>query len=131
MKNVLRFFGLLDAAGIILTAPQVWVLITGFNKISSPLLITLAVIRILLFISLFISAVGFILLKKYGIITYCIQFLFRFVTFIFTFGFITYLNSFFPGSEEAVRATLTLAVFGEFLRLYLSIRFLQRTNFNL
>jgi len=130
MKNTLRFFGLLDIAGIILTAPQVWVLLTGFNKISSPLLITLALIRILLFISLFISAVGFIQLKKYGIITYCIQFLFRFVTFIFTFGFITYFNSFFPGSQEAVRTTLTLAVFGEFLRLYLSIRYLQCPNFH-
>lgn len=129
MKSILRFFGILDIAGIILTAPQVWVLLTGFDKISSPLLVTLAVIRILLFISLFISAIGFIMLKKYGIITYFIQFLFRFVTFIFTFGFITYFNSFFPGSQEAVRATLTLAVFGEFLRLYLSIRYLQRSNY--
>jgi len=129
MKTILRLFGLLDIAGIILTAPQVWVLISGFDKISSPLLLTLALIRMLLFVSLFISAAGFILLKKYGIFTYFIQFLFRFVTFIFTFGFITYFNSFLPGSEEAVRATLTLAVFGEFLRLYLSIRYLKRPNF--
>ncbi len=122
MRNTLRFFGLLDVISIVLFAPQFWLLLTNFNKLVSNIP-TLAVssLRILLFLSLFISATGLLLLKKFGTITYYIQFIFRFITLILSFGFITYVNDFIT-APSIVKTTLTLAVFGEFLRIYFTYK---------
>jgi hypothetical protein len=119
MKNALRFFGLLDIVSIILITPQVWLILTNFSSMTRTLpLIAIASLRIILFISLFISAIGLLTLRKFGTVTYYFQFLFRFVTLIFSFGFITYLNEFINNSGTILKLTLTLAVFGEFVRLY-------------
>lgn len=118
MKNLLRIFGLLDVVTIILLAPQVWLLLQNINQLQDSLAIrVISYLRIILFLSLFLSAAGHLLLKKFGVITYYIQFLFRFVTLVFTFGFITYLNDVFD-YPALFKLTLTLAVFGEFLRMY-------------
>lgn len=118
MKNTLRFFGLLDVLTIVLLAPQIWLLLENFEQLQNNIAVqTISYLRILIFLSLFGSAAGHLLLKRFGVITYYVQFVFRFVTLIFTFGFITYLNDVVDVSEM-FRITLTLAVFGEFLRVF-------------
>ena len=131
MKYWLRFFGFLDALSILLIAPQILLLLKSFDTIPPGVLYIISVLRIVLFLSLFVSAAGLIMLKKVGGMTYYIQFLFRFFTLIFSFGFITYLNDFFPEWQSAVRVTLTLVVFGEFLRLYFTYKSTTEKKFSL
>jgi len=122
MKTLLQIFGILDLISIILFAPQAWLLVNNFAALPPSTFLTIvSVLRIIVFLSLFISATGNLLLKRFGIITYYFQFLFRFLTLILTFGFITYLNEFFA-SEAIIKILLGIAVFGEFLRLYYSYK---------
>ena len=126
MKNTLRFFGLLDILTIVLLAPQIWILLENYEQLQNNIAVqTISYLRILVFLSLFSSATGHLLLKRFGVITYYVQFVFRFVTLIFTFGFITYLNDVFD-IGGIFRITLTLAVFGEFLRAFYTYKIVKQ-----
>lgn len=77
-----------------------------------------------------LSAMGHLQGKIYGLIVYYIQFPLRFPALVFSIGFVTYIDKWFP-QHEISRYTLAIAVFGELLRLTYSIqthRRLRRTS---
>ncbi len=68
-----------------------------------------------------LSAMGHLQSKVYGLIVYYIQFPLRFPALVFTLGFVTYIDTWFP-QHDISRYTLAVAVFGELLRLTHSIQ---------
>ncbi len=68
-----------------------------------------------------LSASGHFQRKTYGLIVYYIQFPLRFPALVFTIGFVTYLDMWFP-LQDISRYTLAIAVFGELLRLTYSVQ---------
>lgn len=67
------------------------------------------------------SAIGHLQRKTYGLIVYYAQFPLRFPALVFTIGFVTYLDTWFP-QHDISRYTLALVVFAELLRLTYSIQ---------
>jgi len=127
VKNTLRFFGVMDVVSILLLTSQIVMLLTHFDQLQANASVyIISILRILLYVSLFVSAAGCLLFKRFGILTYYIQFIFRFITLILTFGFVTYATEFIGNGQTALKYTLTLAIFGEFLRIYLTRRIQQR-----
>jgi hypothetical protein len=101
---------------------QVYSIGINYNNIPDP---TPSKIRIALlmlnYLLLFVSATGLLMLRKFGLITYYIQFPLRLMAWVFSFGFLTitseYLN--IPGLSQWL---LRFVVVLEFFRLYFSIR---------
>ncbi|TCD12729.1 hypothetical protein EZ449_01405 [Pedobacter frigidisoli] len=123
MRNTTRFFALLDIISIALLAKQFWGIVTHLNQIPDQVLSQVRVILTLpLFLSLFISAVGLILFKKFGFITYYIQFPFRLIVWIFSFGFITFLPEVLNLSQVWFDILFKVCFIAEFFRLYFSIQ---------
>ena len=120
-----KFFGILDIISIILLAKQVWGIVTHLNEIPDQILSQVKVILLLpLFVSLFVSATGLLLFKKFGFITYYIQFPFRLLVWVFSIGFITYLPELFNLTMNDQWFTLLLRIcfIAEFFRLYFTIQ---------
>ncbi|WP_421942144.1 hypothetical protein [Pedobacter sp.] len=131
MRNTLRFFGLLDIISIFLLAKPVWDLVTHLNEIPDQFLSQARVIlTIPLFISLFISATGLMLLKKFGLITYYLQFPFRLVVWVFSFGFITLLPEWLNLGDAWFGILFKVCFITEFFRLYFSIKAHQKGLYN-
>ncbi|KIA95313.1 hypothetical protein OC25_05515 [Pedobacter kyungheensis] len=123
MKNTTRFFALLDIISIVLLAKQFWQILTHLNEIPDQILSQAKVVLLLpLFVSLFISAAGLILKKKFGFITYYIQFPFRLVVWVFSIGFITFLPEMLNLSERWFYILFRICFIAEFFRLYFTIR---------
>lgn len=123
MKNTTRFFALLDIISIVLLAKQFWQILTHLNEIPDQILSQAKVVLLLpLFVSLFISAAGLILKKKFGFITYYIQFPFRLVVWVFSIGFITFLPEMLNLSEHWFDILFRICFIAEFFRLYFTIR---------
>jgi hypothetical protein len=123
MRYTIRFFALTDIISIILLGKQFWEIVTHFNEIPHELFSQTKVILILLlFISLFISAVGLMLFKKFGFITYYIQFPFRLIVWVFSIGFITYLPELLNLGERWFDILFKLCFIAEFFRLYFTIK---------
>lgn len=68
-----------------------------------------------------LSALGHLQSKIYGLVVYYIQFPLRFPALVFTIGFVTFIDTWFPHTDVS-RYTLAVAVFGELLRLTYSIQ---------
>ncbi|QPH37726.1 hypothetical protein [Pedobacter endophyticus] len=118
-----RFFGILDVISIVLLAKQVWKIVTHFNEIPDQVLSQVKVILILaLFVSLFASAAGLIANKKFGFITYYVQFPFRLLVWVFSIGFITYLPELFNLTDGWFSVLLRICFIAEFFRLYFTIQ---------
>lgn len=131
MKNTVRFFALLDVISIILLAKQFWGIVTHLNQIPDQVLSQAKVILTLpLFISLFASAIGLFAFKKFGFITYYVQFPFRLIVWIFSVGFITYLPEMLNLSEWWFNTFFRICFIAEFFRLYFSIK-IHRSWFSL
>ncbi|SDD38362.1 hypothetical protein [Pedobacter soli] len=123
MKNTTRFFALLDIISIVLLAKQFWQILTHLNEIPDQILSQAKVVLLLpLFVSLFISAGGLMLNKKFGFITYYIQFPFRLVVWVFSIGFITFLPEMLNLSERWFDILFRICFIAEFFRLYFTIR---------
>jgi len=123
MKNTGRFFALLDLISIFLLARQFWQILTHLNEIPDQILSQAKVILLLpLFVSLFISAIGLILFKKFGFITYYIQFPFRLIVWVFSIGFITFLPEMLSLGEKWFDILFRLCFIAEFFRLYFTIK---------
>ncbi len=123
MKNTTRFFALLDIISIVLLAKQFWQILTHLNEIPDQILSQAKVVLLLpLFVSLFISAAGLMLNKKFGFITYYIQFPFRLVVWVFSIGFITFLPEMLNLSERWFDILFRICFIAEFFRLYFTIR---------
>jgi hypothetical protein len=121
-KNILRFFGLLDIISIVLMSQQIYSICINYDHIfdqtASKIKITLLVLGYLL---LFISAPGLLRFKKFGIVTYYIQFPIRLLVWIFSFGFITYINDYIADPDVS-HWILRVVVMMEFFRLYFTIK---------
>jgi len=88
MKNTARFFAILDIISIILLAKQFWEIITHLNEIPDQLVSQVKVwLTLFVFMLLFVSAIGLLLFRKFGFITYYLQFPFRLIVWIFSIGF--------------------------------------------
>lgn len=123
MKNTSRFFALLDLVSIVLLARQFWEILTHLNEIPDQILSQAKVVLLLpLFVSLFISATGLTLNKKFGFVTYYIQFPFRLVVWVFSIGFITFLPEMLNLGERWFDILFRICFIAEFFRLYFTIR---------
>lgn len=122
MKNTLRFFGLLDVISIILLTPQVYKILTNIQNIPPG---TLSVIKIVFtlvtYLLLFVSASGLYKPSKASIISYYIQFPFRLVVWIFSFGFLTYLSE-FSANELVFEWLFRITFMLEFFRIYFTVK---------
>ncbi len=131
MRLAIRFFAVLDMISIALLSKQFLGIITHLNQIPKDTLSQTKVILMLpLFVSLFISAFGLMLLKKYGFITYYVQFPFRLIIWIFSIGFITYLPELLNLNERWFDILFKICFIGEFFRLYYTIK-IHKAFFNL
>ncbi|WP_231425811.1 MULTISPECIES: hypothetical protein [Pedobacter] len=127
MKLTAKFFALLDIISIILLAKQFWGIVTHINEIPDQVLSQVRVVLTLpLFLSLFISATGLILFKKFGFITYFIQFPFRLIVWIFSIGFITFLPEVLNLGERWFDILFKICFIAEFFRLYFTIQIYRK-----
>jgi len=123
MRYTTKFFALLDVISIILLAQPFWEIITHLNEIPQELLSQARVVLTLpLFLSLFVSAIGLFLFKKFGFIAYYIQFPFRLVVWVFSIGFITLLPELLNLKEAWFDIFFKLCFVAEFFRLYFTIK---------
>ena len=123
MRTAAKFFALLDVISILLLAKQFWAIITHINEIPDQLLSQIRVVLTLpIFLSLFLSAVGLLLFKKFGFITYFIQFPFRLIVWIFSIGFITFLPEILNLGDRWFDILFKICFIAEFFRLYFTIQ---------
>jgi len=124
MKNTVRFFALLDVISILLLFKQFTGIITHLSDIPDQVLSQARVIfTIPLFLSLFVTAIGLFFFKKIGFITYYIQFPFRLIVWIFSFGFITFLPEILTLGDKWFDILFKICFIGEFFRLYFTVQF--------
>lgn len=129
MRSMLRAFAILDVVSIFLLAIPCWQIITNLEGIPNNVFSQIKIyLTIPLFLSLFVSAIGLFLVKRYGFITYYIQFLFRLIVWVFTIGFITYIPELFNLSDKWFDILFKICFIAEFFRLYFTIR-IQRNLF--
>ncbi|MFD2285553.1 hypothetical protein GJU39_15510 [Pedobacter petrophilus] len=127
MKNTLRFFAFLDLISIILLGKQFWGMITHIQETPDQLVSQVKVwLTLFLFVLLFVSAIGLLMVKKIGFIAYYIQFPFRLVVWIFSVGFITYLPELLNLSEAWFNILFRICFIAEFFRLYFTVRIHRR-----
>ncbi|WP_265858026.1 hypothetical protein [Pedobacter sandarakinus] len=102
---------------------QFWGMVTHLNLIPDQTLSQVKVyFTLFVFVSLFISAVGLALFKSFGFIMYYIQFPFRLVVWIFSFGFITFLPEWFGLSDGWFTILFKLCFIAEVFRLYFTVK---------
>lgn len=127
MKNTIRFFALLDLISIFLLTKQFWGIITHINQIPDQLVSQVKVwLTLLLFVLLFVSAIGLLMFRKFGFITYYVQFPFRLIVWIFSIGFITFLPELLDLSDAWFNALFKVCFIAEFFRMYFTIRIYRR-----
>jgi len=123
MRLTIRIFALLDIISICLLAKPFLEIVTHLKEIPDQVLSQARVILTLpMFISLLVSAVGLLLVKKYGFITYYIQFPFRLIVWIFSIGFITLLPELLNLSQTWFDILFKLCFIAEFFRLFYTIK---------
>jgi hypothetical protein len=123
MRVLLRLFALLDVISIVFMTPQVWAAIIHHDEMpATPLLITKVVFTVLIFFSLFITAAGLFMQKKYGLVTYYIQFPFRLLLWIFSIGFITFLPELFNKGDQWFGGLFRICIVAEFFRCYYTVQ---------
>lgn len=125
MRNTSRFFGLLDVISIVLLARQFWNVITHLNEIPDQLLSQIKVALLIpLFLSLFVSVIGLLRYKRFGFITYYVQFPLRLIVWVFSIGFLTYLPELFNINlvDKWFYILLKTCFVVEFFRLYFTIQ---------
>jgi len=123
MRLTVRIFALLDIISIFLLIQPIFQLVTHLKEIPDQVLSQARVVLTLpMFISLLVSALGLLLVKKFGFITYYIQFPFRLIIWIFSVGFITLLPELLNLSQTWFDILFKLCFIAEFFRLYFTIK---------
>lgn len=123
MRILLRVFVVLDVLSLIFMAMQLWDIGNNFSKFTVPSEKIQAILMFPLFALILIGAVGLFLRKKYGYISYYIQFPFRLYLWVLSLGFITLLPEAFENYDDKwFPILLKVCYVGEFIRLYLTIR---------
>lgn len=127
MKGTTRFFALLDIVSIVLLSKQFWGMIMHINEIPNQLTSQVKVwLTLFLFVLLFVSATGLLLFRKFGFIAYYVQFPFRLIVWIFSFGFITFLPEWLNLSDAWFNIFFRACFIAEFFRLYFTIQIHRR-----
>ncbi len=122
MRYALRFFSLLDVLSIVLVSQQVYSIVSHINQLSTERLSVIKIIVLLItYPLLFVSAIGLFLEKKWGFISYYIQFPLRFVVWVFSFGFLTFISEHYPG-QFVFDWIFRLVIILEFFRLYFTVQ---------
>lgn len=127
MGKVFRLLGALDVVSMVLLVIQfvsvLPVLTDGLSNAPHPLWLNRYILipQLVLMPLLALSAAGHFQRKTYGLIVYYAQFPLRIPALVFTIGFVTYIDTWFP-QHDISRYTLAAAVFGELLRLTYSIQ---------
>jgi len=123
MRRLLKLFALLDVVSIVFMAPQIWAVSVHHNEIPNQLLSIVKVIfTLLIFLSLFVSASGLFRFKKYGLITYYIQFPVRLVLWVFSIGFITFLPELLHQGDQWFSLLFRICMVAEFFRCYYTVQ---------
>lgn len=123
MRNTLRFFAVLDLISIVFLGKQSFDIVTHLADVPNEFLSKAKVFLLLgVFISLFISATGLLLIKKYGLITYYIQFPCRLLVWVFSIGFITYLPELFNLQDNWFAILFKICFVAEFFRMYFTVK---------
>jgi hypothetical protein len=122
MRLTFKFFALLDLVSIFFLGEQVWTILTYLHDVKTDTFSLVKVgLTILMFLSLFLTTSGLYTFKKYGLITYYIQFPFRLFLLVFSIGFITLLPEIFNLGDQFFSWLFRICVMAEFFRLYYSI----------
>lgn len=123
MRKLLRAFAFLDILSLIFMSMQLWAIAKNFSKF---VLLSDKIQGILMFpmyALVLVGAYGLFFQKKYGFVSYYIQFPFRLYLWVLTLGFITLLPEALGNFDDRWFPILLKVCFvGEFLRLYLTIR---------
>ncbi|RYD75781.1 MAG: hypothetical protein EOP55_12785 [Sphingobacteriales bacterium] len=123
MRLTIRLFAVLDIISIFLLAIPFWEIITHLKEVPDQFLSQARVFLTLpMFVLLFISATGLLLIKKFGFVTYYIQFPFRLIVWVFSVGFITLLPEFLNLNQAWFDILFKLCFIAEFFRLYFTIK---------
>ncbi|MET4081226.1 hypothetical protein ABIB40_001171 [Pedobacter sp. UYP30] len=123
MRALTKIFAAFDLISIILLFQPVLDLMKHFDEVPDSLLSQARVwLTFPLFLSLFASAIGLALFKKFGWIAYYIQFPFRLVLWVFSIGFITLLPEWLNLSDGWFNALFRICIIAEFFRLYFTVK---------
>lgn len=121
MTNTLRFFALLDIISLFLLNKQVYLIILNFKQIPHETLSLLKIVLLLvIYILLFVSAAGLAMRRKFGFISYYVQFPLRLFVWIFSFGFITLISEY--TTAISFDWLFRLVIILEFFRLYFTVK---------
>jgi hypothetical protein len=122
MRLTFKLFALLDLISICFLAVQIWTILTNLHDVRTDTFSLVKVaLTILMFFSLFLTTAGLFKFKKYGLITYYVQFPFRLFLLVFSIGFITLLPEIFNLGDQFFSWLFRICVMAEFFRLYYSI----------
>jgi hypothetical protein len=122
MRLTFKVFALLDLISILFLSTQLWTLLTHLHEVKTDAFSIVKVcLTVLMYVSLFLTVAGLYRFRKYGLITYYIQFPFRLFLLVFSIGFITLLPELFPLGDEFFSWLFRICVMAEFFRLYYSI----------
>lgn len=128
MRAALKTFAFLDLISAAFLGMQVFQIITHLDQIPSDWMsVVKAGSMTAIFFSLFVSMTGLWLSKKFGFITYFVQFPFRLLLWVFSLGFITLIPEALSYYGDGWFDVLfKLCIMAEFFRLYFTIRFYRR-----
>jgi hypothetical protein len=122
MRLTFKFFALLDLISILFLAVQIWTILTNLQDVKTDTFSLIKVgLTILIFLSLFLTTAGLYTFKKYGLITYYVQFPFRLFLLVFSIGFITLLPEILNLGDQFFSWLFRICVMAEFFRLYYTI----------
>ncbi|WP_442589490.1 hypothetical protein ACSBL2_26055 [Pedobacter sp. AW31-3R] len=123
MRLLFKIFALLDVISICFMVPQIWIILNHFDTIPKEALSVFKVVfTSAIFLSLFVSAAGLFQFKKYGMITYYVQFPFRLILWVFSIGFITFLPELFHQENQWFGILFRICIVAEFFRIYYTIQ---------
>jgi len=123
MRILLRAFSLLDLLSLVFMAMQLWAIVKNYSAMTLLSDKVQSILMFPMFVLLLIGIVGLFKLKKYGFVSYYIQFPFRFYLWVFTIGFITLLpEALSVYDDKWFPILLKICIAAEFVRLYLTIK---------
>lgn len=123
MRILLRAFAFLDVFSLAFMSMQLWAIVKNFSKITLTSDKVQAILMFPMFALVLLGAYGLFYQRKFGFISYYIQFPFRLYLWILTLGFITLIPEALSNYDDKwFPVLLKVCYAAEFVRLYLTIR---------
>ena len=123
MRVLLRVFSFLDLIALVFMAMQLWAVAKHFSQFTQLSEKIQGLLMFPVFVLVALGAYGLFFQKRYGFISYYIQFLFRLYLWVFSIGFITLLPEAFSNYDDKWFPILLQVCFAaEFVRLYLTVK---------